>query len=183
MLRTRNDNGVFSDYPHNYRLVQEGKELAQIDDTEPKVMPDGSIKLPYHGELFAQRHTENGEFVISSKWGDYTMFGQNFVGLLQPNFLGTSFNLYNSGFEEVVAKQLPEKFLPVRQKVALIEYDSNFFAEKPRSFRVSFYDFIRNDETTITHKFENMQPRYNEARGCYTLNFYGRVQKASARNF
>ena len=67
--------------------------------------------------------------------------------------------------------------------MALIEYDSNFFAEKPRSFRVSFYDFLRNDEETITHKFENMQPRYNEARGCYTLNFYGRVQKASARNF
>lgn len=65
----------------------------------------------------------------------------------------------------------------------MIEYDSNFFAEKPRSFRVSFYDFLRNDEDTITHKFENMQPRYNEARGCYTLNFYGRVQKASARNF
>ena len=42
---------------------------------------------------------------------------------------------------------------------------------------------MRNDAETITHKFENMQPRYNEARGCYTLNFYGRVHKASARNF
>ena len=89
--------------------------------------------------------------------------------------MGTSFDLYNSGFEDTIAKQLPDKFLPSRQKVSLIEYDSNFFAEKPRSFRVSFYDFIRNDSTTITHKFENMQPRYNEARGCYTLNFYGRV--------
>lgn len=73
--------------------------------------------------------------------------------------------------------------MPARLKVATIEYDSNFFAEKPRSFRVSFHDFMRNDSETITHKFENMQPRYNEARGCYTLNFYGRVQKASARNF
>lgn len=44
----------------------------------------------------------------------------------------------------------------------MIEYESNFFAEKPRSFRVSFYDFIRNDESTVTHKFENMQPRYNQ---------------------
>mmetsp|Transcript_13210 Transcript_13210/g.20598 ORF Transcript_13210/g.20598 Transcript_13210/m.20598 type:complete len:105 (+) Transcript_13210:1627-1941(+) len=42
---------------------------------------------------------------------------------------------------------------------------------------------MRLDSETVTHKFENMQPRYNEARGCYTLNFYGRVQKASARNF
>lgn len=78
------------------------------------------------------------------------------MGLLRPNFLGTSFELFNNGFEETIAKLLPPKFLPVRQKVALIEYDSNFFAEKPRSFRVSFYDFIRNDPFTITHKFENM---------------------------
>lgn len=114
VLRTRNDNGVFSDYPHNYRLIQEGKELAHPDDTEPKAMEDGTTKMPYHGELFAQRQTENGEFIISSKQGDYTMFGQNFVGLLQPNFLGTSFTLYNSGFEEVVAKLLPERFMSVR---------------------------------------------------------------------
>ena len=89
--------------------------------------------------------TENGEFIISSKQGDFTMYGQNFVGLLRPNFLGTSFELFNNGFEEVIAKQLPENFLPVRLKVATIEYDSNFFAEKPRSFRVSFHDFMRND--------------------------------------
>jgi len=97
------------------------------------------------------------------------------VGVLKPNFLGTSFELFDHGFEEVIAKQLPKKFLPVRIKIATIEYDSNFFAEKPRSFRVSFHDFMRNDPMTITHKFENLQPRYNEARGCYTLNFYGRV--------
>ncbi len=28
-----------------------------------------------------------------------------------------------------------------------------------------------------------MPPKFNEQRGCYTLNFYGRVSKASARNF
>ena len=75
MLRSRNDNGVFSDYPHNYRLVQEGKDLAQPGETEPKVQEDGSLKYPYHGDLFAQRQTENGEFIISCKQGDYTLYG------------------------------------------------------------------------------------------------------------
>ncbi len=28
-----------------------------------------------------------------------------------------------------------------------------------------------------------MPPKFNDQRGCYTLNFYGRVSKASARNF
>ena len=112
--------------------------------------------MPYHGDLFACRQSVNSEFIISCKNGDFTVHGQNYVGLLKPNFLGTSFDLFTEGFEEVIAKQLPERFLPVRQKVATIEYDSNFFAEKPRSFRVSFHDFMRNDPDTITHKFENM---------------------------
>ena len=182
VIRTRSEQGVFSDYPHYYKLVQEGKTLAQ-ENEQPKTLEDGTVQMPYYGELFACRMSENSEFIISCKEGDYTLYGQNFVGVLKPNFLGTCFTLYNDGFEEVISKQLPERFLPVRQKVATIEYDSNFFAEKPRSFRVNFHDFMRNDPDTITHKFENMQPRYNEARGCYTLNFYGRVQKASARNF
>ena len=174
---------MFSDYPHTYRIVQEGKELHADHETEPITQEDGSVKKPYHGDLFAQRQSENSEFIISSKVGDFTPFGQNYVGVLKPNFLGTSFELFNHGHEEVIANQLPEKFLPVRLRVATIEYDSNYFAEKPRTFRVSFHDFMRNDPDTVTHKFENMQPRYNEQRGCYTLNFYGRVQKASARNF
>jgi hypothetical protein len=28
VLRSRSDQGVFSDYPHFYKLVQEGKDLA-----------------------------------------------------------------------------------------------------------------------------------------------------------
>ena len=32
-------------------------------------------------------------------------------------------------------------------------------------------------------KFGNVPPKYNSSRGCYTLNFFGRVNKASARNF
>lgn len=28
-----------------------------------------------------------------------------------------------------------------------------------------------------------MAPKFNSERGCYTLNFFGRVSKASARNF
>ena len=63
-----------------------------------------------------------------------------------------------------------------------IEYDSNFFAEKPRSFRISIYDLSQKGQV-VSHRFENLQPKFNAARGCYTLNFFGRVQKASARNF
>ena len=63
-----------------------------------------------------------------------------------------------------------------------IEYDSNFFAEKPRSFRITLYDLSQKEQVVLA-RFENLQPKFNESRGCYTLNFFGRVQKASARNF
>lgn len=163
VLREKSEMGVFSDYPHFYRLVKEGKTLtddkAQIqkndDDEDEAAAPKEPVE-PYYGELFAQRSSENGEFIISCKKGDYTLYGQNFVGLLQPNFVGTNFELFNNGFEEVISKQLPNNFLPVRQKMATIMYESNFFAEKPRSFTVKFHDFIRNDPETITHNFENM---------------------------
>lgn len=95
--------GVFSDYPHFYSLVQEGKELVETLTT----MEDGTVKQPYHGELFGIRHTENGEFIISAKKGDYIQYGQNYVGILQPNFLGTSFELFNNGFPPEIAKLLP----------------------------------------------------------------------------
>ena len=84
VIRTRSDQGVFSDYPHFYKMAQEGKEST----------PD----------LFAERQTENGEFVISSKQGDFTLYGQNYVGILKPNFLGTQFELFNHGFEELISR-------------------------------------------------------------------------------
>ena len=100
-----------------------------------------------------------------------------------PNFLGTKFEIYDYGLEaDYIMKDLPKDFLPPRRKLATIEYDSNFFAEKPRSFRVSILDYENSSESALM-SFENLPPKYNEQRGCYTLNFFGRVSKASARNF
>ena len=67
VLRSRSDQGVFSDYPHFYKLVQEGKDLAPDSQKDPIVLEDGTLKMPYHGDLFATRPTENGEFTISCK--------------------------------------------------------------------------------------------------------------------
>jgi len=124
VLRKKSEMGVFSDYPHFYRLVKEGKTLTDdlptqvnnddLDDNDDAGAAKKEPVVPYQGELFAQRSSENGEFIISCKMGDYTLYGQNFVGLLQPNFVGTKHELFNNGFEEVIAKQLPHNFLPVR---------------------------------------------------------------------
>ena len=95
VMRTRSEQGILSDYPHFYAMIQEGKEICD----KPVEMEDGTIKEAYHGQLFGVRHTENGEFIISSKKDDFTIYGQNYVGRLTPNFLGTAFELYNYGFD------------------------------------------------------------------------------------
>lgn len=99
-----------------------------------------------------------------------------------PNFLGTRFEVYDFGLEPgyIMQKDIPQGFFPVRRRVCTIEYDTNFFAEKPRSFRVKVVDDLAKQTERY---FENLTPKFNEQRGCYTLNFYGRVSKASARNF
>ena len=106
------------------------------------------------------------------------------MGIIMPNFLGTRFEVFDYGFESsLISKDLPKDFLPSRRRLATIEYDTNFFAERPRAFRISISDYEKGNDQQISRKFENLAPRFNDQRGCYTLNFYGRVSKASARNF
>jgi hypothetical protein len=82
--------------------------------------------------------------------------------------------------------ELPKGFFTVRRHVTTIEYDSNYFAEKPRAFRIHMLDWTSAKLSNLKNRtvsFENVAPKYNASRGCYTLNFFGRVSKASARNF
>lgn len=158
VMRNKSEMGIFSDYPHFYKLRVEGKNTEL---------------------LYAMRASENGDFVISSQKDVFCMYGTNYVGLLSPNMLGTRFELYDHGLLPDLMKKLPKGFYPVRKVLQTIEYDSNFFAEKPRSFSINLLD--KQGKPSL--RFENLPPKYNQARGCYTLNFFGRVAKASARNF
>jgi len=49
--------------------------------------------------------------------------------------------------------------------------------ECPRFFEIDIYE---NQER---HRLSNLKPEWNEDMDCYCLNFYGRVKRASAKNF
>lgn len=83
--------GVFHDYPHFYELKQEGQTESV---------------------LFSTRQTENGDFIISSQKDVFCLYGQNFMGVLKTNMLGTRFDLYDYGLEAKYIKELPKGFLP-----------------------------------------------------------------------
>jgi len=77
--------------------------------------------------------------------------------------LGTKFELYDSGIESsYILKDLPKDFLHARVKIATFEYDSNFFAEKPRSFRIRLHEYENSTDKVSSRTFENLAPKYNE---------------------
>jgi hypothetical protein len=59
---------------------------------------------------------------------------------MRPNMLGTRFDVFDCGMDPNLLKQLPKDFYPHQKLLQTVEYDSNFFAEKPRSFRTQFYN-------------------------------------------
>lgn len=91
VFRQRSEMGVFSDYPHFYELRPEGQEQSQ---------------------LFGTRPTENGEFIISSQKDVFCLYGQNYMGIMKANMLGTRFDVYDFGMEPRAIKELPKGFLP-----------------------------------------------------------------------
>jgi hypothetical protein len=84
VLRKKSEMGVFNDYPHFYRLVKEGKTLTDEkkvvsvnhdEENEGENVENKEPVVPYYGELFAQRSSVSGEFIISCKLDDYTLYG------------------------------------------------------------------------------------------------------------
>lgn len=89
--RTKSEMGLFSDYPHFYSMTRESK-TKEI--------------------LFATRSGLNSEFIISNQKDTFCLYGPNFLGILQPNLLGTNFELFNNGVDPKLMKDLPKDFYP-----------------------------------------------------------------------
>ena len=160
VTRTKSEEGVISDYPHFYKIYS--------DDTS-------------HPLLFAWRNNVNGRFRLSKWEGDYTLYGPNYLGSLKASFWGTGFDVIDYGldfeFEEDI---IPEGFITKPKQYGKIQYETNILAEVPRAFKFIFSNPELNDEETT---LKNVKPIYNEERGWYCLNFYGRALTASAKNF
>lgn len=116
---------------------------------------------------------------------DFSKYGVNYIGEVVGNFWGTFFTVYDDGYESTIYSRVPKCISkPAQKKVkfplliqGIIHYETNIMGECPRYFKLEVF------EGKITHKLENLKPEFNEAMDCYCLNFYGRVKKASAKNF
>mmetsp|Transcript_77250 Transcript_77250/g.179134 ORF Transcript_77250/g.179134 Transcript_77250/m.179134 type:complete len:522 (-) Transcript_77250:99-1664(-) len=104
-----------------------------------------------------------------------------FLGTVTPNFWGTAFELGDSGTDvEALTRRAPHaRGLPLRQRRCLckIGYETNILGDSPRRITV---DFERDGSK---YHMENVQPRWDKKLNSYALPFFGRVKKASAKNF
>ncbi|TNV83759.1 hypothetical protein FGO68_gene12469 [Halteria grandinella] len=126
---------------------------------------------------------------------------KGYLGKLRSNFLGTEFYLYDDGDNPKKAKN----FDNVRTEHGIVEYETNVLGSKgPRRMKVLLpmvgrdglqYQFKSQDADNYISKqfkggrsdnlmfFFNKPPKWNEQVQAFVLNFNGRVDKASVKNF
>ena len=157
VYRRKNNDGLLSDYPHFYQLTLE-------NDTDIN--------------FFAMRESENSNFLISMSIDDFTPNSPNYLGEIEANFWGTQFTIFDRGLPQSIYDKSPSAICSLRKKMGTISYETNIMGDFPRLFQID----VDTMKEGIVH-LENLKPEWSERMECYCLNFYGRVKKASAKNF
>ncbi|CAD8076104.1 unnamed protein product [Paramecium sonneborni] len=127
--------------------------------------------------------------------------GDNFIGKVRSNFMGTEFILYDAGFNPDKTKDQSK----IRQQLGIVQYESNILGSKgPRKMvvllpkldeREQLYvfkpinskdgmlkEFVNNNRDHIV-TYVNRPPQWNSKYKAFVLNFYQRVDKPSVKNF
>ncbi|XP_029287851.1 tubby-related protein 1-like isoform X2 [Cottoperca gobio] len=141
-------------------------------------------------------------YLISIDATDLSRGGENFVGKLRSNLMGTKFTVFDNALN-------PERALPdlsnARQELAGIIYETNVLGMKgPRRMMVVIPGMDKDnkrvplrprndcDGLLIRHQnkrmenlieLQNKTPVWNEDSASHVLNFNGRVTQASIKNF
>ncbi|XP_027002988.1 tubby-related protein 1 isoform X2 [Tachysurus fulvidraco] len=149
-----------------------------------------------------RKKSTTSNYLISIDPTDLSRGGENFVGKLRSNLMGTKFTVFDNALH-------PDRALPdmsnARQELAAIIYETNVLGMKgPRRMtviipgmdkdgeRVPIRPRSENDGLLIRHqnrKMENLidlrnkTPVWNEETSSHVLNFNGRVTQASVKNF
>uniref|UniRef100_A0A671K4X8 TUB like protein 1b n=1 Tax=Sinocyclocheilus anshuiensis TaxID=1608454 RepID=A0A671K4X8_9TELE len=149
-----------------------------------------------------RKKSTTSNYLISIDPTDLSRGGENFIGKLRSNLMGTKFTVFDNALH-------PDRALPdmsnARQELAAIIYETNVLGMKgPRRMiviipgmnkdgeRVPIRLRSENDGLLIRQQNRNMEnltelrnktPVWNEETASHVLNFNGRVTQASIKNF
>ncbi|KAM6977796.1 tubby-related protein 3 [Aplochiton taeniatus] len=141
-------------------------------------------------------------YLISIDATDLSRGGENFVGKLRSNLVGTKFTVFDNGLNPDRAMR---DLSNARQELAAIIYETNVLGFKgPRKMTVVIPGMdeesqrvpirARSDSDGLVTRYQNRQmenlielhnkaPVWNDDSASYVLNFNGRVTHASVKNF
>uniref|UniRef100_A0A8C1MDK6 Tubby C-terminal domain-containing protein n=1 Tax=Cyprinus carpio TaxID=7962 RepID=A0A8C1MDK6_CYPCA len=149
-----------------------------------------------------RKRSATSNYLISIDATDLSRGGENFIGKLRSNLMGTKFTVFDNGLN-------PDRALRdmsnARQELAAIIYETNVLGFKgPRKMAVIIPGMDddnervpicpRTDNDNILMRYQNRQmdnlielhnktPVWNDDTTSYVLNFSGRVTQASVKNF
>eukprot|EP00388_Colpodella_angusta_P012631 GDKJ01032001.1.p1 GENE.GDKJ01032001.1~~GDKJ01032001.1.p1 ORF type:complete len:536 (+),score=81.13 GDKJ01032001.1:37-1644(+) len=189
LKRKRGDSGR---YPHVYSIVKE--ETGEVIARVVRESEGGDVSV-YGGsndyDCQVVRNLMSGLGAYSGGFNEYSNaidetlepHGPLYRGKVVHQYLGTVFKAYDCGSEPwMLEDPLAKSGLPgmqPRNKLAEITYEPNVVGDCPRKI---FVDLKGMDGNTLMH-LDNVQPRWDFKIGSFALPFFGRVLKASAKNF
>ncbi|XP_078496657.1 tubby-related protein 1 [Lissotriton helveticus] len=149
-----------------------------------------------------RKKSKTSNYLISIDATDLSRGGENFIGKLRSNLMGTKFTVFDNGANPDKANA---DWSNVRQELAAIAYETNVLGFKgPRKMTVLIPGMNsdnervpirpRNDSDGLLVRWQNKNmdnmielhnksPVWNDDTQSYVLNFHGRVTHASVKNF
>ncbi|KAK9397459.1 tubby-related protein 3-like [Crotalus adamanteus] len=118
-----------------------------------------------------RKKSKTSNYLISLDPIDLSRGGENFIGKVRSNMLGTKFTVFDNGINPEKKPFVPET-AHLRQELVAICYEHETLLLRYQN---------RNMQNLI--KLQNKVPAWNEETQSYVLNFHGRVTQASVKNF
>ncbi|XP_074420367.1 tubby-related protein 1 [Larus michahellis] len=149
-----------------------------------------------------RKKSKTSNYLISIDPTDLSRGGENFIGKLRSNLMGTKFTVFDNGANPDRANA---NWSNVRQELSAVVYETNVLGFKgPRKMTVIIPGMNadnervpirpRNDNDGLLMRWQNKNmdnvielhnkaPVWNDETQSYVLNFHGRVTHASVKNF
>ncbi|XP_064391617.1 tubby-related protein 3-like [Halichondria panicea] len=151
-----------------------------------------------------RKKSRSSNYLVSTDPTDLSRDGENFIGKVRSNFVGTSFTVFNGGANPQRRKVKPGQKI-IREELAAVHYETNVLGFKgPRKMTViipamnhvhkripvtpkveneTLLERWRNNHMSDLLEVHNKQPVWSDDTQAYVLNFHGRVTQASVKNF
>ncbi|XP_075394053.1 tubby-related protein 2 isoform X2 [Tenrec ecaudatus] len=151
-----------------------------------------------------RRRSKTSNYLISMDPVDLSRGGHNFVGKVRSNILGTKFIIFNKGINPD-RKSFVQDTAQIREELGAVCYETNILGFRgprkmtviipgldtenqrmtvqPRNVQESLPNRLQRGDREGLILLPNKAPSWSEEKGTYVLNFHGRVNRASVKNF